>query len=93
MGALRLADYLTAMAGKTNMSELCLRDDGHCADPVQSRKCANLCNRIEKRGACPCLVRGCLCSDRCKCGTKKQPCTNGPDAEGSVNSMGSIFKI
>ena len=34
-------------------------------------------------GACPCLVRGCFCSERCKCGTQKQHCTNVLGGPGS----------
>ena len=66
---------------RSNMSEL--GEKRHCADPGDSCKCGNICNRMQRRGACPCLVRGCFCSERCKCGTQKQPCTNVLGGPGS----------
>jgi len=55
------------------------------SDPGQC-SCGNICNRLEKRGACPCLIRGAFCSDRCNCGTKKQTCVNRIGRQGSTLS-------
>lgn len=51
-----------------------------------SCSCNNLCNRREKRGACPCLAKGSFCSHLCNCGTKKMVCTNRAGNVGSVLS-------
>ena len=57
--------------------------DMHESDPGKACDCRNVCSRSSKRGACPCLVRGSFCTDRCTCGTEKQTCSNRPGSRGS----------
>ena len=57
--------------------------DMHESDPGKACDCRNVCSRSSKRGACPCLVRGSFCTDRCTCGTEKQTCSNCPGSRGS----------
>ena len=57
--------------------------DMHESDPGNACDCRNVCSRSSKRGACPCLVRGSFCTDRCTCSTEKQTCSNRPGSRGS----------
>ena len=55
----------------------------HESDHGKPCDCRNVCGRSTKRGACPCLVRGSFCTDRCTCGTEKQTCSDRTGSRGS----------
>ena len=72
---------------KKSKRALFAEDDTFARDPgAGSSTCGNICNRVEKRGACPCLKAGRFCSVACQCGSKKMACTNKAGARGSVLS-------
>ena len=72
---------------KKSKRALFAEDDAFARDPgTGSCTCGNIWNRVEKRGACPCLKAGRFCSASCRCGSKKRACTNKPGVRGSVLS-------
>ena len=78
-----------SMASLRGSSKRLLFEEGDhfSRDPgAGSCTCGNICNRVEKRGACPCLKAGRFCSASCLCGSKKRACTNKPGVRGSVLS-------